>query len=78
MSMYSVINIDIVGSRKLKERSEKQTIIEYHIEKVTEEFKEFLVAPITWTLGDEWQIVLNRPSKSYLIIEKFQELLKTI
>lgn len=77
MSIYSVVNIDVVGSRKLKDRGEKQEIIKCYIEKVEKEFEKLLVAPITWTLGDEWQIVLNKPSKSYYVIERFQKLLKS-
>ncbi|WP_066497293.1 SatD family protein [Abyssisolibacter fermentans] len=74
--LYSVINIDIVGSRKLVNRKIIQEKINYYISYMNKEYIDLLLSPITITLGDEWQIILKTPSKSYRIIDKFQELLR--
>lgn len=76
MYLFSVINIDIVGSRKLKNRQVIQESLKSYIQKLNIEFKDILVAPISITLGDEWQIVLKNPNKSYYVINIFQKFLK--
>lgn len=74
--MYTVINIDIVDSRKIINRADFQKSLENYIEIVNSEFKNSLLAPITITLGDEFQIILKRVRQSYTIINRFQQLLK--
>ncbi|MFD3157103.1 SatD family protein [Haloimpatiens sp. FM7330] len=76
MNIFSVINIDIVNSRKLQDRQAIQETLNNYIKEVNNTFKEDLASSITMTLGDEWQIVLKEPNKSYCIIDKFQRLLK--
>lgn len=76
MMLYTVVNIDIVGSRKLKNRNEIQELIGRYIDKVNGMFEDFLVCPIGVTLGDEWQIVLKSPEVAYDIIEIFQKFLR--
>lgn len=76
MRIFSVINIDIVGSRKLKNRAFIQEDLNKYIKELNLEFRDVLASPITFILGDEWQIVLKKPSRSYHIIDKFQRFLK--
>lgn len=73
--MYSVINIDIVSSRKIKKREELQEKLKMFFKIANEKYKNILVAPITFTLGDEWQIVLSVPQKSYDVFKYFQSYL---
>lgn len=76
MRLFSVINIDMAGSRKLKNRQVIQEELKTYIQKINVELKEILLAPIAITLGDEWQIILKDPSKSYYVINKFQGFLR--
>lgn len=76
MRIFSVINIDIVGSRRLKNRELIQENLNNYIQKLNMEFRDILASPITFVLGDEWQIILKKPSKSYHIIAAFQKFLR--
>ncbi len=76
MNIYSVINMDIVKSRDIINRKDAQDSLKKFIQKINKENKDLLLAPITFTLGDEWQIVLKRPFESYRIIDKFQSFLR--
>ncbi len=76
MHIYGVINIDMIDSRKLLDRSSVQSALKDYIQTVNSQNQEYLLAPITFTLGDEWQIVLKDPSNSYKFIEIFQTFLK--
>ncbi len=76
MGLFGVINIDIAGSRKLKNRQDIQDELKAYIKKLNAEIKDILLAPIAITLGDEWQIVLENPIKSYYVINKFQNFLR--
>lgn len=78
MKIYGVINMDIIGSRKLKNRETIQKKINKYLEYMNESNKYMLVAPIAMTLGDEWQIVLERAEKCYYIIGEFQKLLREL
>lgn len=75
MKLYAVINIDIVGSRHLNNRQVVQEYIKTCIKTLDSEFKSIIAAPITITLGDEWQIILKKPSKSCIVINSFQTML---
>ncbi|MGG7177654.1 SatD family protein [Clostridium paraputrificum] len=72
MNIYSVINMDIVGSRKLFNRERIQEEIIRYFDILNFKYKDILVAPINITLGDEWQIVLNSPEKSYSIYNEIR------
>ena len=76
VKLYSVINIDIIGSRKIKNREEVQARIIENIKLINNKFKSILCCPINITLGDEWQVVLDDISKSYEIINMFQQILR--
>lgn len=73
--LYGVINIDIVGSRKLKGRRQLQNKLDEYIEYMNHRYCDILVAPISITLGDEWQIVTSHPYESYTFVQGFQQLL---
>ncbi|MBU5484758.1 SatD family protein [Clostridium sp. MSJ-11] len=77
MKLFSVINIDIVASRNIKNRQIVQEELIEYIKKLNIELKDILATSITFTLGDEWQIVLKQPSKSYYVVDKFQKFLKS-
>ncbi len=75
MKLYSVVNMDIVGSRKFKDREILQNNLNGYINQLNKKYSSILVAPITVTLGDEWQLIINKPSESYNLIHEFQQLL---
>jgi hypothetical protein len=76
MKLYGVINMDIVNSRYLANRKVLQEKIHSYINYMNEKYKNVLLASITITLGDEWQIVIKEPHKGYKIISSFQKLLR--
>ncbi len=73
--MYCVINMDIVGSRKVQDRKQLQDNLNSYIARINHKYSGILVAPITITLGDEWQVITNKPSEAYHIVHEFQQLL---
>ncbi len=77
MKLYGVVNMDIVKSRKLStdNRIKIQEKISYYIDYVNKEYSDILIAPIGFTLGDEWQLITKQPSECYNIIHRFQQLL---
>ena len=72
--LCGVINIDIVKSRKVEDRAALQKKLNKYIEMLNHKFSGILLAPITITLGDEWQIVISDPWESYNLIQEFQQL----
>ncbi|MEL7567063.1 MAG: SatD family protein [Dehalobacterium sp.] len=76
MELFGVINMDIVNSRRIKERELLQNQLMAYIEMMNDKYQDKLLAtPIRITLGDEWQIVLRRPAECYNIIHEFQRFL---
>lgn len=75
MKLYSVVNMDIVGSRNVKDREQLQINLNNYIEQMNKKFSDILVAPITITLGDEWQLITDKPSQCYSLLHEFQQLL---
>lgn len=75
MKLYGVANIDIVGSRKIRNREQLQEHINQYIDTVNKKYSGILAAPVTLTLGDEWQIILSKPSEIYNLIHEFQQML---
>lgn len=70
--VYSVINIDMIQSRKIANRQTVQEALFEYVAQMNSKYKSILAAPITFTLGDELQILLKAPYKSYMIINRFQ------
>lgn len=75
MKQYSVVNMDIVASRMVKDRERLQNNLNGYISQMNNKFSSILVAPITITLGDEWQLITNKPSEAYNLVHEFQQLL---
>ncbi|GFP75669.1 SatD family protein [Clostridium fungisolvens] len=75
MNIYSVINMDIVGSREIEGRVAVQEELKQYFRQLYVENRHILVAPITFTLGDEWQIVLKDAKESYNMFLKIKEFL---
>lgn len=75
MKTYSVINLDIVGSRRIKERDRFQSRLNDFISIVYHKYSKILPTPISITLGDEWQLITDSPSESYTLVQEFQQLL---
>lgn len=76
MSIYSVLNIDLVGSRKIENRIEIQSEIKNYFSTLNNKYANILVAPITFTLGDEWQIVIREIKESYSIFTEIKLFLR--
>nr|WP_302598656.1 SatD family protein [uncultured Cellulosilyticum sp.] len=74
-NIYSVINIDIVNSRKITHRDAFQEQLKAYLNALSQQYAAVLVAPITITLGDEWQIVLKDIGESYNICMNVQQYL---
>ncbi|MBK1810208.1 hypothetical protein JHL18_06100 [Clostridium sp. YIM B02505] len=75
MNIYSVINMDIVGSREIEDRAVVQEELKQYFRQLYIENRHILVAPITFTLGDEWQIVLRDVKESYNMFLKIKDFL---
>lgn len=73
--MYSVINMDIVGSRTVEDRRQLQINLNSYIEDVNDKYRDILAAPAAITLGDEWQLITGKLSEAYNLIHEFQQLL---
>ena len=75
MKLYGVVNMDIVGSRKIKDRQQFQTKLNQTISRMNEKYHNILLCPAAITLGDEWQLITGRPSESYNLVHEFQQFL---
>jgi hypothetical protein len=70
--------MDIVGSRKIKDRYIFQEKLKEYLTSLDNIYSEILAANISFTLGDEWQIVLKKPEESYNIISKIKMFLSEL
>lgn len=77
MAVYAVLNIDLVSSRQISNRAQFQDALKDHLETLSSTYAEGLVAPITLTLGDEWQIVLRDLGQVYPLYIEVKTFLKT-
>ena len=75
MKLYSVVNMDIVASRYIKDRNRFQLDLSSYIERINEIYAGILSAPVAITLGDEWQLITSKPSESYNLVHEFQKFL---
>ncbi len=75
MKLYSVVNMDIVGSRNIKDRNLLQYNLNNYLNQINQKYRNILSVPITITLGDEWQLITDKLSESYNLIHEFQQLL---
>jgi hypothetical protein len=73
MKLYGVVTMDIVGSRNLVNRPDIQELLDEYIQYINEKYLQYLAAPVSFTLGDEWQLITNCPSKVYDFVHLFQQ-----
>lgn len=73
--LYGVVNMGVVESRKVKDPRQLQIDLDSYIAHVSKKYKDILVAPISVTLGDEWQLITSKPSECYNLVHEFQKLL---
>jgi hypothetical protein len=59
----------------VKDRESLQNNLSSYINEINNKFENILVAPIAITLGDEWQLITNKPSEAYNLVHEFQQLL---
>ena len=72
MTLYGVVIFDIVDSRKNPARDELQRALKKHIKNFNESYRKIITVPSDITLGDEWQVLTDQPTKLYQIVEEFQ------
>lgn len=64
--------MDIVNSRNLKNRDDLLISLKGVFKSIEDEYKDIFVAPITITLGDEWQIIISDLKEIYEIFNKIK------
>ncbi len=69
---YLIIIADIVESKKIRQRKKFQNEFMNLINDLNIEYKDKIVSPLTITLGDEFQGMLNSAASLFLIIHKIQ------
>ncbi len=69
---YLIIIADIVESKKIRQRKKFQNEFMNLINDLNMEYKDKIVSPLTITLGDEFQGMLNSAASLFLIIHKIQ------
>jgi len=75
LKLFGVVTMDIVGSRDIKHREVFQEKLKTYFELIQIKYSNSLVSPINFTLGDEWQLITNKPEECYSIVHDFQKLL---
>lgn len=75
MKLYGVVIMDVHGSRNMPNRLQFQETLIKYIGRMNEKFNNILAAPISITLGDEWQAITHSPSECYEIVHEFQQYL---
>ena len=70
-----MITIDIVQSRKILNRDAIQEKLNNYFKLVKDLYSHDIVSDICFTLGDEWQLITDKPHKCYRIVHDFQKLL---
>lgn len=73
--VYVAITGDIVESRFLRQRDEVQEKLRKILENINKKFKECIVVKFCFTLGDEFQGLVNSLEKSYAIVSEIQKLI---
>ena len=73
MGIYTVIICDIIESRSLAERGQVQKHVEAGFEAVNRRYNEHIAIPFQFTLGDEFQGVLNDASKAPHVVSQLRE-----
>ncbi len=75
---YFVIIGDMVQSRKIRERQKVQEAFQQALQRVQQEYELEIVSPLTLTIGDEFQTVLNKADRFFPMINRLEEYLPEI
>jgi len=75
---FLVLIGDIVASKKIRQRQKFQSEFQELIHSLNAEHKEKIVSPLTITLGDEFQGLMNDSRNLFLIIHKIQSSFQNI
>ncbi|GAB4266416.1 MAG: hypothetical protein Kow0092_19370 [Deferrisomatales bacterium] len=59
--MFACLTADLIGSRRVSDRAAVQRQVEQALGRVNSEFQGRLVVPFSFTVGDEWQGLLDAP-----------------
>lgn len=73
MKVFAVLICDIAKSRTMRDRSDIQKSIELGFETVNQKYASDLAVPFQFSLGDEFQCVLNDRSKAPRILARLRE-----
>jgi len=73
--IYVVVTGDIVESRKIEQRDKFQQKLRKVLDEINQKFKKVIVVKFCFTLGDEFQGLINSLGESYTIVKKLQEML---
>ncbi len=69
---YLVIIGDIVHSRSLQNRYRLQTQFEQHLKEVQSKYNKDCVSPLTLTIGDEFQTVLQTTGRMFAMLQAIE------
>ncbi len=72
---YCVITLDLIKSRKLKDRGGVQEELKDILKIINTKFAQMIKVPFAFTLGDEVQGIANSLEDSYTLIREYQRLL---
>jgi hypothetical protein len=75
LKLYGVITIDIVKSRTIPNRELIQEKLNDYFKVIESIYSQDIVSDISFTLGDEWQLITDKPQNCYRIVHDFQKLL---
>ncbi len=75
---YFVIIGDMVQSREIRERQKVQEAFQRALAQVQQEYKQGIVSPLTLTIGDEFQTVLDQSDRFFAMIHCLEEYLPDI
>lgn len=76
MAVYGAAILDVVDSRESANRAELQAILNRTIADFNELFREILPVPAGITIGDEWELLTDRPRHGYKLVAWFQAALR--
>lgn len=76
--LYFTIIGDMIGSRKLENRSVVQKRFSAALNEVQKRYAQQIVSPLTVTIGDEFQAVLKETSHLFALLYEIEQSLKAV
>lgn len=73
MQVYGVVTMDIVKSRDIRNRRELQKKLYSYLNSLSEKYAGILVCPVSFVLGDEWELITHKPYECYNLIHEIQQ-----